>query len=66
MSVFVKTGIDLQLLHQVWLLPYAAIGQVMDLKAHQKLLTSTGNLFIRLLGSGLLVVTLVGVWLNFL
>jgi len=38
----------------------------MGLKVHQKLLTSTGNLFMRLLGSGLLVVTLVGVWLNFL
>jgi hypothetical protein len=66
MSAFVYTGIDLQLLHQVWLLPCAAIGHVMGLKVHQKLLTSTGNLFMRLLGSGLLVVTLVGVWLNFL
>ena len=66
MSAFVYTGIDLQLLHQVWLLPCAAIGHVMGLKVHQKLLNSTGNLFMRLLGSGLLVVTLVGVWLNFL
>ena len=66
MSAFVYTGIDLQLLHQVWLLPCAAIGHVMGLKVHQKLLTSTANLFMRLLGSGLLVVTLVGVWLNFL
>lgn len=66
MSAFVYSGVDLQLLHQVWLLPCAAIGHVMGLKVHQKLLTSTGNLFMHLLGSGLLVVTLVGVWLNFL
>ena len=66
MSAFVYSGVDRQLLHQVWLLPCAAIGHVMGLKVHQKLLTSTGNLFMHLLGSGLLVVTLVGVWLNFL
>ena len=50
MSAFVYSGVDRQLLHQVWLLPCAAIGHVMGLKVHQKLLTSTGNLFMRLLG----------------
>ncbi|HAD37034.1 MAG TPA: permease, partial [Gammaproteobacteria bacterium] len=48
MSAFVYSGVDLQLLHQVWLLPCAAIGHVMGLKVHQKLFTSTGNLFMRL------------------
>ena len=50
MSAFVYTGVELQLLHQVWLLPCAAIGHVMGLKVYQKLLTSMGNLFMRLLG----------------
>ena len=65
MSAFIYAGVDLQLQHQLWLLPCAVLGHCLGLWLHRQLIESAGNLFMRVIGAGLLTVTLAGLWLNF-
>jgi len=62
MAAFVWVGVDLQLIHHLWLLPCAAIGHVIGLKAHDRILKAETPVFFRILGTVLLVVSGVGVY----
>ena len=62
MSMFVYLGIDLQLIHHLWLLPCAAVGHFIGLYFHQRLLEGEQSTFYRLLGSLLLVVSCIGLY----
>ena len=54
-------NIDLQLHHQLWLLPCALIGHLIGLKAHKRLQSLEGPIFYRYLGSGLLGICLISI-----
>lgn len=60
MAAFVWVGVDLQLIHHLWLLPCAAIGHVIGLKAHDRMLKADSPVFFRVLGVVLLTVSFVG------
>jgi uncharacterized membrane protein YfcA len=62
LSALLVVGIDMQLLHQLWLLPCAAVGHVLGLRFHELTLSSDSTLFYRILGGVLLVVSFVGLW----
>lgn len=61
MVAFVYAGVDLQLIHHLWLLPCAAIGHVIGLRFHHRILEGDPKVFYRVLGVTLLVVSLVGI-----
>ncbi|MGK0498412.1 MAG: putative membrane protein YfcA [Oceanicoccus sp.] len=60
MVAFIYIGIDLQLIHHLWLLPAAGIGHMIGLKLHDRMLRSDPVLFYRGLGSILLFMSLIG------
>ncbi|GGW22157.1 MULTISPECIES: sulfite exporter TauE/SafE family protein [Halomonadaceae] len=60
MVSFVVAGVDLQLVHQLWLLPCAFIGHLLGEKAHRYLLHADTGLFFRVLGAVLILVSVVG------
>ncbi|NVD36144.1 sulfite exporter TauE/SafE family protein [Marinobacter lutaoensis] len=60
MAAFIWAGVDLQLVHHLWLLPCAAIGHVLGLYAHERILRAETPVFFRVLGVVLLVVSGVG------
>ena len=60
MVPFVIADVDLQLIHQLWLLPCAFIGHLLGEKAHRYLLNADTGLFFRVLGAVLIVVSVVG------
>jgi uncharacterized membrane protein YfcA len=60
MAAFVWLDIDLQLIHHLWLLPCAAVGHVIGLYAHDRILRAETPVFFRVLGSVLLVVSSIG------
>lgn len=62
MAAFVWLDIDLQLIHHLWLLPCAAVGHVIGLYAHDRILKAETPVFFRVLGSVLLVVSSVGMF----
>ncbi|MBD2857529.1 sulfite exporter TauE/SafE family protein [Spongiibacter sp. KMU-158] len=64
MVAFMWVGVDLQLIHHLWLLPCAAIGHVIGLRAHQKMLAAETPVFLRVVGSVLLIVSAMGIWSN--
>ncbi|MEC8902135.1 MAG: TSUP family transporter, partial [Pseudomonadota bacterium] len=51
MVSFVIADVDLQLIHQLWLLPCAFIGPLLGEKAHRYLLNADTGLFFRVLGA---------------
>jgi uncharacterized membrane protein YfcA len=57
---FVASGVDLQLRHHLWLLPCAAVGHVLGLRFHAYTLRAETRVFFRVLGAGLLAVSLTG------
>jgi hypothetical protein len=57
---FVATGVDLQWIHHLWLLPCAAVGHVLGLRFHTYTLQSDTRVFFRVLGLGLLAVSCAG------
>ncbi|MCH8530651.1 MAG: TSUP family transporter [Saccharospirillum sp.] len=61
LAAFIWAGVDLQLQHQLWLLPAAAIGHVMGLRFHEVLLNTQATRFYRGLGVLLLVTSSIGV-----
>ncbi|MGJ8692501.1 MAG: TSUP family transporter [Thalassotalea sp.] len=62
MSMFVYLGIDLQLIHHLWLLPAAAVGHFIGLHFHQRLLAGEQATFYRLLGCVLMVISCIGLY----
>jgi uncharacterized membrane protein YfcA len=60
MAAFVWLDIDLQLIHHLWLLPCAAVGHVIGLYAHDRILKAETPVFFRVLGTVLLVVSSIG------
>lgn len=61
MTAFVFAGVDLQLIHHLWLLPAATIGHVIGLRFHQKIIAADQAIFYRVLGISLLSVSLMGI-----
>lgn len=60
LAAFIWVGLDLQLIHHLWLLPCAAIGHVIGLRLHDRILKAESPVFFRMLGIVLLVVSSVG------
>ncbi|MEH6355536.1 MAG: sulfite exporter TauE/SafE family protein [Marinobacter sp.] len=61
LAAFIWVGLDLQLIHHLWLLPCAAIGHVIGLRFHDRILKAETPVFFRLLGIVLLIVSSVGI-----
>lgn len=61
MSAFVAVGVDLNLLTALMLLPVAAIGHVIGLKVHDRLMRDDAT-FRRVIGGVLIVISAIGLW----
>ena len=61
MSAFVVVGVDLHLTTSLILLPIAAIGHLVGLKAHDKILQNDQT-FKRMIGAVLIIISLLGLW----
>jgi len=61
MSTFAAVGVDLHLMTALMLLPVAAIGHVLGLKAHDAI-TRNDQHFKRWIGLGLMIVSGLGLW----
>ncbi|MCZ6829994.1 MAG: sulfite exporter TauE/SafE family protein [Gammaproteobacteria bacterium] len=62
LAAFIYAGVDLQLIHQLWLLPCATVGHGIGLRFHEYTLRAETKVFFRVMGVGLLAVSLVGLW----
>lgn len=62
MAAFISVGIDLQLIHHLWLLPCAGLGHIIGTRLHERLLLAETPVFFRVLGSALLVISLIGLY----
>ncbi len=62
MTALLIAGVDLQLIHQLWLLPCAAIGHVLGLRFHDRMLKNDQVAFFRVLGVALLITSAMGLW----
>ncbi|GAA5174393.1 sulfite exporter TauE/SafE family protein [Modicisalibacter zincidurans] len=60
MVSFVIAGVDLQLIHQLWLLPCALVGHLLGERVHRYMLSADASLFFRVLGVVLILVSVVG------
>lgn len=60
MVSFIIAGVDLQLIHHLWLLPCAFIGHLLGERLHKKLVGAENKVFFRALGSVLIVVSTLG------
>ncbi len=60
MTSFVIAGVDLQLVHQLWLLPCALVGHLLGEHAHRYMVEGRANLYFRVLGAVLILVSVVG------
>jgi len=60
LAAFMWSGIDLQWRQQLWLLPCATVGHLLGLRFHAYTLKADTRIFFRVLGWGLLSVSLVG------
>lgn len=61
LAAFIWVGLDLQLIHHLWLLPCATVGHVIGLRFHERIVKAETPVFFRLLGVVLLVVSSVGI-----
>jgi len=61
MCAFLYMGVDLQLIHQLWLLPAATVGHLIGLRFHKKIVNGDPIVFYRVLGVSLLSVSLMGI-----
>ena len=60
LSTLYAFEVDMQLRHQLWLLPVAAIGHFMGLRLHERLLTMQTENFYRWMGTALLTLSIIG------
>lgn len=61
MTAYVIAGVDLQLIHHLWLLPCATVGHLIGLRFHEKIVHGDQKKFYRVLGISLLSVSLMGI-----
>ncbi|MAM86508.1 MAG: permease [unclassified Hahellaceae] len=61
-AAFIWAGVDMQLIHHMWLLPCAGVGHVIGLRFHQHMIRAETKVFFRWLGSVLLLVSAIGLW----
>jgi uncharacterized protein len=62
MAAFIAAGVDLQLIHHLWLLPSAAVGHFLGLRFHRYIINADQRIFFRVLGSVLLAISAFGLW----
>lgn len=62
MFSFVIADIDLQLIHQLWLLPCALIGHIFGQRLHERIVEAETPRFFQFIGIALLVVCLFGIY----
>jgi uncharacterized protein len=62
MTAFIVAGVDLQLIHHLWLLPSAAVGHFLGLRFHRYIVNADQHVFFRVLGSVLLAISVFGLW----
>ncbi|OMH39043.1 TSUP family transporter [Motiliproteus sp. MSK22-1] len=62
MATFIAAGVDLQLIHQLWLLPCATLGHLIGMRFHQHMVEAETPLFYRVLGIVLIIISLFGLW----
>jgi len=62
MATFIAAGVDLQLIHQLWLLPCATVGHLIGMRFHKRMVEAETPLFYRILGIVLIVISLLGLW----
>lgn len=60
MTSFVIAGVDLQLIHHLWLLPCAYIGHVIGERLHRRMMAAETPTFFRVVGIVLIIVSVVG------
>ncbi|PXX98607.1 TSUP family transporter [Halomonas sp. LBP4] len=60
MVSFVIAGVDLQLVHHLWLLPCALVGHLLGEHAHRHMLAGKTNRYFRVLGVVLIIVSVMG------
>ena len=60
LASFVVAGIDLQLVHHMWLLPCAFVGHLLGNRMHNYLIEQETPTFFRVLGIALVIVSLTG------
>ena len=60
LASFVVAGIDLQLVHHLWLLPCAFVGHLLGNRMHNYLIEQETPTFFRVLGIALVIVSLTG------
>jgi len=60
LAAFIWVGVDMQWIHHLWLLPCAALGHVIGLRFHDYALSRDTALFFRVIGVGLLAVSITG------
>jgi len=61
LSALIYAGVDLQLIHHIWLLPCAGLGHIVGLLFHNYILNTDSGIFFRVLGSVLLFVSFAGI-----
>ncbi|WP_416397017.1 TSUP family transporter [Allohahella sp. A8] len=61
-AAFIWAGVEMQLIHHMWLLPCAGVGHVIGLRFHQHMIRAETKVFFRWLGSVLLLVSAIGLW----
>ena len=64
MMAFIYAGIDLQLIHQLWLLPCAAVGNLFGLRFHDYIIKTDTSVFFRVIGTALLIISVIGLVQN--
>jgi uncharacterized protein len=65
LASFIAVGVDLQLIHHLWLLPCAWVGHVFGDRLHTRILAAETPTFFRWLGIALVIVSGVGLWRAF-
>ncbi|MEY3095488.1 MAG: TSUP family transporter [Burkholderiaceae bacterium] len=60
MASFLVVGVDLQLVHQLWMFPCGLVGHLLGEKLHARVVAAETPTFFRLLGVALLITALVG------
>lgn len=61
MISFLIAGVDLQLAHQLWLLPCAWVGHIFGERFHQRIVAAENATFFRVVGATLILVSLIGI-----
>jgi len=62
LTSFIIAGVDLQLVHHLWLLPCAFVGHVLGESLHTRIVAAETPTFFRYLGIALIVVSGAGLW----